>query len=75
MLSSAALIPNSTRWIDAVDYALSAILVRENAGLGKVTLTLAPLNPIPSRTRCGYGRDVHPIMSDLRNLDLADQHL
>ena len=75
MLRSAALIPNSSRWINAVNYALSAILARENAELRKVTLTLAPLNPIPSRTRCAYGRDVHPIMSDLRNLDLADQHL
>jgi hypothetical protein len=40
---------------------------------GKVTLTLTPLDPI--RTRCAHGRDVHPVMSDVRDLDLANQHL
>ena len=75
MLRNAALIPNSSRWINAVDHALSAILARGNTELGKVTLVLAPLDPIPSRTRCAHSRDVHPIMSDVRDLDFADQHL
>jgi len=46
---------------------------KKSTELGKVTLTLTPLDPI--RTRRAHGRDVHPVMSDVRDLDLADQHL